>query len=71
MHGICAPGLPKQARQSQVRKLMPKCKGKTSLQCFVLALEILQPLARRNPCLSLQKCLENSAKLVLSSPPKT
>ena len=70
MHGMCALGLPNQARQSHVRKMLLGCKEKTSPQCSALALEILQLLVGRNPCLSLQKCLENSAKLILSSLPK-
>ena len=66
MHGMCAPGLPKQARNPWWKKWLG-CKGKTSLQCSVLALEILQLLARRNPCLSLQKCSEYYTMFILSS----
>lgn len=64
-------GLPKQARQSQVKKMLPECKGKTSPQCIALALEFLQLLAGRKPCSNLQKSLENSAKLIFNSPPQT
>ena len=51
--------------------MLPQMPGNDLSSIFATTLEILQLLVGRDPWLSLQKCLENSAKLILGSPPQT